>query len=78
MKTINRSEPLIRITRRDEASLLQKSIMILVAVLCALVVSALFINFVTRLDPISVYVSMFKGAFGTDRRTWITIRDTCL
>ena len=48
------------------------------AILCALLVSALFIYFVTKLDPISVYTSMFKGAFGTKRRTWITIRDTCL
>ena len=78
MKTINRNEPLVRITRRDEASFIQKSITVFIAVLCALLVSALFINFVTKLDPISVYVSMFKGAFGTSRRAWITIRDTCL
>ena len=78
MKTINRSEPLIRVTRRDDVSFLQKAVTIIIAVLCALLVSALFINFVTKLDPISVYASMVKGAFGTSRRTWITIRDTCL
>jgi simple sugar transport system permease protein len=72
------SEPLFHITKKDEPSLLIKSVTVLIAVLCALLVSALFIYFVTKLDPISVYTSMFKGAFGTKRRTWITVRDACL
>ena len=72
------SEPLLRITKKDDPSFLQRSLVILISVVCALLVSALFIYFVTKLDPVSVYVSMFKGAFGTSRRTWITIRDTCL
>ncbi|MBR3126974.1 MAG: hypothetical protein IKF35_01815, partial [Solobacterium sp.] len=71
-------EPLIRVRKKDEPALLQKAAVILAAVVCALLVSALFIYFVTKLDPVSVYTSMVKGAFGTSRRTWITIRDTCL
>ena len=72
------NQPLFRIVKKDESSLPTKIITMALAILCALLVSALFIYFVTKLDPISVYTSMFKGAFGTKRRTWITIRDTCL
>ena len=68
----------LRVTKKDEASLPVKALVIAIAIVCALLVSALFIYFVTKLDPISVYVSMFKGAFGTKRRAWITIRDACL
>ena len=78
MEKNTHKQPLIHITRKDDPSLLGKSIVIAISILCALLVSALFINFVTHLDPISVYTSMIKGAFGTSRRTWITIRDTCL
>lgn len=78
MEKNNAKEPLLRIKKRDDLPLLQKAAVILLAVLASLLVSALFIYFVTKLDPISVYVSMFKGAFGTARRTWITVRDTCL
>ena len=78
MEKNNAKEPLLRIKKRDDLPFLQKAVVILLAVLASLLVSALFIYFVTKLDPISVYVSMFKGAFGTARRTWITIRDTCL
>ncbi len=78
MEKNNAKEPLLRIKKRDDLPFVQKAVVILLAVLASLLVSALFIYFVTKLDPISVYVSMFKGAFGTARRTWITIRDTCL
>jgi len=71
-------DPLFHVSKKDEPSFLSKTVTLLIAVACALLVSALFIYFVTGLDPISVYISMFKGAFGTNRRTWITVRDTCL
>ena len=78
MKNMTHKQPLIHISRKDEPSLLKKSLVVAAAIICSMLVSALFINFVTHLDPVSVYISMFKGAFGTSRRTWITIRDTCL
>lgn len=71
-------DPLFHVSKKDEPGFLAKTVTLLIAVFCALLVSALFIYFVTGLDPISVYISMFKGAFGTTRRTWITVRDTCL
>ncbi len=71
-------EPLFHIKKKDEESLTKKAVTKAIAIFLALVVSAVFIHFVTRLDPLSVYTSMFKGAFGTARRSRITIRDTCL
>lgn len=71
-------EPKFTITRKDNETLVNKVIIRAVAIILSLLVSALFLYFVTKLDPISVYASMFKGAFGTSRRTWITIRDTAL
>ncbi len=75
---MEKKEPLFRIRKKDEAPLYQRVVVRIIFILLALVVSALFIYFVTKLDPISVYVSMFKGAFGTPRRSWITVRDSCL
>lgn len=74
----NKKEPLFRVSKKDNTSLPKKILIISLAIIIALLVSALFIYFITKLDPISVYSSMFKGAFGTNKRTWITIRDTCL
>ncbi len=75
-------EPLMRIVKRGSVSM-QRSVGVrLAGILLALIVSALFIYFVTGLSPVAVYGAMFQGAFGgasasaVARRTWITIRGT--
>lgn len=74
-------EPLMRIVKRGSTSVKRAVCVRLAGILLALVVSALFIYFVTGLNPIAVYQAMFQGAFGgasasaASRRTWITIRD---
>ena len=78
MEKTNHRQPLFHVSKKDEPSLPSRVLTVLIAVLCALLVSAAFIYFVTGLDPVSVYVSMVKGAFGTSRRIWITVRDACL
>ncbi len=71
-------EPLIRIAKRD-AIAKPKAIMIrAIAVLLSLVVSGVFIFAITGLNPIRVYEVMVEGAFGTSRRSWVTIRDTMM
>ncbi len=53
-----------------------------IAIALALVVSAIVIYAIVKLNPVKVYVSMFSGAFGTNKRMWVTIRDcmilTCI
>lgn len=75
-------EPFVRIAKRTSVSMKRKIIVRLAAVILALLASALFIYFITGLNPVAVYKAMFQGAFGgttlsaTVRRSWITIRDT--
>ena len=47
----------------------------LLAILIALIVDAFIIFAVVRLNPIDVYVSMFNGAFGTEKKIWFMVRD---
>ena len=45
------------------------------AILLALVACALVTMLLTGENPISIYVTIFEGAFGSSRRTWITVQD---
>ena len=68
-------EPLVRIAKRPTILWTQALLYRLIAIVIALVVDALIIYSITRLNPIDVYGTMFGGAFGTARRAWITVRD---
>lgn len=69
-------EPLLRIAKRDSMPLLLSWGIRIAAVLLSLIVSAVVIYSITKLNPIKVYAAMFEGAFGSERKIWITIRDT--
>ena len=71
-------EPLLRIAKRDGMPRPKAYGIRLIAVVLSLVVSGLFIFAVTKLNPIAVYEAIFDGAFGTERRSWVTIRDTMM
>ncbi|MGN0983992.1 MAG: ABC transporter permease, partial [Gemmiger sp.] len=68
-------EPLVRITKREGATLPQKILVRAVAILLALVVDALFIYFVTGLNPLSVYGVMWGGTFANPTRFSWMLRD---
>ena len=73
------AEPLVRISKREGATFVQKVLVRAIAILLALVVDAFFIFFVTGLNPISVYGVMWNGTFmNTTRFSW-ALRDlsTC-
>lgn len=76
--TASHHEPLVRIVKRDGIATWKNWLIRLAAVLVALLLSGLFIYSVTKLNPIKVYISMFEGAFGSNRRIRITIRDTMM
>ncbi len=71
-------EPLIRIVKRDELTMARAWIIRIIAILAALVLCGVFIFLVTGLNPIAVYRSMLAGAFGTPRRSWVTIRNAMM
>lgn len=76
-------EPFIRLTKRDAVPVWKRILVYAAAIVLALGVSALFIFFVTKLNPIDVYKTMWQGAFGgitdTVRKLHIsvTVRDIC-
>ena len=61
-------EPLLRIAKRDGIPFGKKVLVRAVAILLALVVDALFIFFVTGLNPLAVYGVMYQGTFATPVR----------
>ena len=68
-------EPLVRIVKRDGQSVARRILVRVAAIVLALVVDALFIYFVTGLNPLDVYRVMFGGSFGSKIRFWWTMRD---
>ena len=69
-------EPLIRISKREGLSRGRSWGIRLIGLLAALIVSALVIVLIVHINPIKVYATMVSGAFGTQKRAWVTIRDT--
>ena len=75
MSNPQKKEPLMRVVKKDGATMGEKIWARAAAILLALVLDALFIFFVTGLNPFSVYVVMFKGTFGTSIRFSWALRD---
>lgn len=75
MSSVGKREPIFRIVKRDGTTMRSKILARALAILLALVLDALFIFFVTGLNPFSVYVVMFKGTFGTGIRFSWAMRD---
>ena len=75
MSDLQVREPFVRIVQRDQAPLSKHISVRALAILLALVLDALFIFFVTGLNPFSVYFVMFKGTFGTATRFSWAMRD---
>jgi ABC-type uncharacterized transport system permease subunit len=72
------SEPLIRISKRTGIARGKAWGIRAIALILALVVSGLVIFAIVKLSPLKVYAAMFEGAFGTTKRSWVTIRDTMM
>ena len=68
-------EPLVRMSKRDGIPLWKSLGIRLIGLALALVVCAVIIYSLTKLNPLKVYAVMMKGAFGTNKRVWVTIRD---
>lgn len=71
----NVKEPFVRIAKRDAVGLKEKVAARAAAIILALIVNAIFIFFVTGLNPLAVYGVMFQGNFGTSMRISWMFRD---
>ena len=69
---------MIHISKRVSMPKWQGWLIRLAAVGIALLVNAVLIYALTKLNPIRVYITMFQGAFGTQRRIWNTLADTAM
>ncbi|MBR5047477.1 MAG: ABC transporter permease, partial [Eubacterium sp.] len=75
---INNKEPLIHITKRKQMEWYQAWGVRIFAILLALVICAVITSLTTGLDPLSVYGTMFQGAFGTQRKIWILGKEVAI
>lgn len=78
MNGTTKHEPLLRIAKRDGIPRPKAYAIRLVSILLSLLVSGLFIFAVTKLNPVEVYEGIFDGAFGTPKRSWVTVRDAMM
>jgi len=69
-------EPFVRILKRDTISKGKAWSIRLIAVLLSLIVCALVIVAITKQNPVKIYLGIIDGAVGTNRRLWVTIRDS--
>ncbi len=72
------TEPVMRITKREAMPTWKAWSIRLAAIVLALIVCAVVIYAMVNLNPIKVYEAMWKGAFGTSKRIWVTTRDTVM
>ena len=71
-------EPFVHIVKRDglpktRALLIRAAALFLSLVVCAAVIFA-----IVKMNPIKVYITMFEGSFGSQRRLWVLIRNTMM
>ena len=68
LKKLNKSR--VHIVKREPLAWYYNMLIRAAAIILALLVSAVVITLLTQKNPIDIYVSMFKGAFGTSLRVW--------
>jgi len=68
-------EPLFHIVKRDALPWYGSWLIRITAILLALVVCSGITMAVTKLNPIDVFSTMYKGAFGSARKTWVTFQN---
>ena len=64
-------EPLFHMTKRDQIPLWKSISIRAIAIVAALIFCGLITVILTGDSPISVYATMFKGAFGNANRVWV-------
>ncbi len=74
--TVAKKEPFVRMIKRDSISRGKEWGIRLLAVLLSLIVAAVVIVAITKQNPLQVYLGIVDGAVGTNRRAWVTIRET--
>ena len=75
---MNKGTPLVHISKRKALPWYGAWGIRAIAILLALAVCAVVTTLTTGLNPLAVYGTMFQGAFGTARRTWILLQNLAI
>lgn len=70
MDKTKKHEPLFHIAKRDSLPMYKSWAIRCAAILAALIVAGIITMLLTGENPLNVYSTMVKGAFGTSRRIW--------
>ena len=73
-----KSEPLFHIVKRKSMPVKYQMLVRLLAIVAAIIVCAIVTVITTKMNPLSVFAAVFTGAFGSARKTWITLQDTAI
>ena len=71
-------EPLFHVVKRDGVSKAKSWAIRIIAILLALVFSGIITMLLTGENPISVYATMFDGAFGSSRKVWKLLQNLAM
>lgn len=70
-----KKEPLFHIVKRSALPWYQALLIRIAAIILALILCAVITTITTGINPIQVYESIFAGAFGSVRKTWVTLQN---
>ena len=73
-----KKEPFFHIVKRAGLPWYQSLGIRIAAIVLALILCAIVTTITTGINPLQVYASVFTGAFGTARKTWITLQNTAI
>ena len=68
-------EPLFHIVKRGAIPWYQSLAIYAAAIVLALVLCAVVTTVTTGINPLNVFESIFTGAFGSTRKTWVTLQN---
>lgn len=74
----NKREPLFHIVKRDGIVWYKALQFRIIAIIAALIVCGIITTITTGINPIEVYGTIITGAFGTARKSWITMQNVAI
>lgn len=74
----NIHEPLFQISKRGQLPLKKAILIRSIAIVGGIIFSSILCGIIFGANPIEVLLALFKGAFGTESRIWLLLRDTAL
>lgn len=74
----NAKEPLFHVIRRDDMTRKKAWLIRAIAIVAALIVCAIITAALTGDNPLSIYATIVSGAFGSVRKTWVTLQNLAI